>query len=426
MFENVIGQASIVASLRAEIKKNNLPQSLLFYGPAYTGKTTTALELARVISCDEGTGEWQCGCASCQKHRLLISPNLLLLGPRYFDLEIAAAADTLLRTKKVASGFLFIRAVRKLMKRFDPVFAKNEEGNLQKIYNLIEEIEEKLQVLAPEREIKTDVKVEKIVGEIVTQCEKLMGFLKSDNIPIDQVRKIIYWAHFSQAGKKKIIILENIDRMHEASRNALLKLLEEPPANVHLFLLTTQKGAVIKTILSRLRPYYFKQRSRAEEETVLLKIFWEDQPKYESLHYYFLAWRNINPFSLKNLANEFLDLILAKTAGDLTSVQAALWGEMEPGEALKVFAQEFLLLLQSLHMSGLSAKSNAPGIAQGAGSAGAVPSHPGQKQVHRLSTGVFEQWHRIIHEHIQASENLNIDPHLTFESIFYKLRKAVS
>lgn len=91
MFENVLYQNAVDQLIQA-IENKDLPQSLLFFGPSSSAKLTTALELARVLSCKAAVkGEWLCSCSSCAQHKLLVHQNLLLLGPRETSLEIAAS-----------------------------------------------------------------------------------------------------------------------------------------------------------------------------------------------------------------------------------------------------------------------------------------------------------------------------------------------
>ena len=47
---------------------------------------------------------------------------------------------------------------------------------------------------------------------------------------------------------KKTIIIENADRMLESVRNALLKILEEPPVDTIFILTTSQRNLVMPTI----------------------------------------------------------------------------------------------------------------------------------------------------------------------------------
>ena len=90
MFENIIGHRDITATLRAELTEGRFPRSSLFFGPAYCAKLSTALEVARVLTCRDGRGEWSCECQSCRLQRELAHPHTILLGPRYSDVEIAA------------------------------------------------------------------------------------------------------------------------------------------------------------------------------------------------------------------------------------------------------------------------------------------------------------------------------------------------
>ena len=51
--------------------------------------------------------------------------------------------------------------------------------------------------------------------------------------------------------QKRVFVLERVDTMNDEVANRLLKTLEEPPAFVHLILLTDSLGQVIPTVISR-------------------------------------------------------------------------------------------------------------------------------------------------------------------------------
>jgi DNA polymerase III subunit delta' len=51
--------------------------------------------------------------------------------------------------------------------------------------------------------------------------------------------------------KRRVFVLERVDTMNDEVANRLLKTLEEPPAFVHLILLTDQLGRVLETVVSR-------------------------------------------------------------------------------------------------------------------------------------------------------------------------------
>jgi DNA polymerase-3 subunit gamma/tau len=61
--------------------------------------------------------------------------------------------------------------------------------------------------------------------------------------------------------------------MQDASANSLLKILEEPPENLSIILTTSYPGAILPTLLSRLRPYRFLQRDEQTERDVIRRVF---------------------------------------------------------------------------------------------------------------------------------------------------------
>jgi DNA polymerase-3 subunit delta' len=58
-------------------------------------------------------------------------------------------------------------------------------------------------------------------------------------------------------GGKRVFVIEAAEAMRDESQNALLKTLEEPPAFVHLVLLTAEPAALLETIASRCQPVDF-------------------------------------------------------------------------------------------------------------------------------------------------------------------------
>ena len=76
--------------------------------------------------------------------RHLLHPDTLMVGGRYFNREIAIAADALKRDRREPLRYLFERTVRKLSRRFDPVLWEGEEKRLKKAEPLIDELDERL------------------------------------------------------------------------------------------------------------------------------------------------------------------------------------------------------------------------------------------------------------------------------------------
>lgn len=77
---------------------------------------------------------------------------------------------------------------------------------------------------------------------------------KKRDIPVDAVREITGFLSLTAAiSKHRIIIIDSIDDLNRNSNNAILKTLEEPPANVFLFLINHNSTKVLDTIKSRCR-----------------------------------------------------------------------------------------------------------------------------------------------------------------------------
>ncbi len=73
-------------------------------------------------------------------------------------------------------------------------------------------------------------------------------------IGIDDVRDIVASAHFSPAsGRRRVIVIEDADRMPERTSNVLLKALEEPPERTIWVLCAPSEADLLPTIRSRAR-----------------------------------------------------------------------------------------------------------------------------------------------------------------------------
>ncbi|MDR1419302.1 MAG: DNA polymerase III [Treponema sp.] len=284
MFENVLGQDAS-GRLEEDLERGQLAPAMLFTGPPASGKGTAALELARVLSCGEesgggsaagfsGRGAWNCACPSCVRHRYLVHQDLLLLGPRRFSAEIAAAGAGLLRESESPSArVFFIRSIRKLLGRFSPVLWEDDPG-FGKLGVLIQSIEEALDELARLREENGEHPgLEKLCSSLIKDALKLEESGMAETIPIAHIRRAAYWSRLAPSGRVKFILMENAGRMQEGARNSLLKILEEPPERAVIVLTTVSRGTILPTVQSRLRHYRFTQRDETTQSEVIRRIF---------------------------------------------------------------------------------------------------------------------------------------------------------
>jgi DNA polymerase-3 subunit gamma/tau len=278
VFENIIAQAA-ADQLKTDMLSRRLAPSMLFFGPAASGKGSTAIELARALSCEKGTALWKCDCPACARHRLLIHPDLVMIGPRAFAAEIAAARTAFLRDPASAAGqSLFVRSLRKLLARFAPaVWEYESKGGRVNPLSLLQSLEEDIDEFETQAAIADTPEkcaaLEKLSESLAKNAFKLEDDCMSETTPIAQLRKAAYWSRLSPTGKRKTLIIENADRMKDEARNSLLKLLEEPPESVNIVLTVLRRESVLPTILSRLRPYRFLARGAVEEQEIIRRVF---------------------------------------------------------------------------------------------------------------------------------------------------------
>ncbi len=117
-------------------------------------------------------------------------------------------------------------------------------------------------------------------GECCCECPACKSILDGSNMDVveldaasnnsvDDVRKIIELVQFRPVGKKKVVILDEVHMLSTGAFNALLKIMEEPPKDVHFILCTTELHKVPATILSRCRKFKFENISL---ETIVSKL----------------------------------------------------------------------------------------------------------------------------------------------------------
>lgn len=112
-----------------------------------------------------------------------------------------------------------------------------------------------LDLMTVERDyIETDRK--KVISAIqkgnAMSDDELAGLKKSAFIRVDEVRKVgEFLSKTSFNDGWRVVIIDSADDMNKNAANALLKVLEEPPAKTLLLLVSHNPGLLLPTILSR-------------------------------------------------------------------------------------------------------------------------------------------------------------------------------
>lgn len=195
----LFGHKKLQASLRESIGRGTLPASLLLHGPRGVGKQRLAHWLGQFILC---TGEDKpCGlCQSCRYALEIRHPDIHWFFPR------------------------------PRLKESDP--------DAESVRDDIQEAIEKRQ-------------------ETSGLYEPASG---SDGLFVATVRALVQTASLKPAlGARKVFIVGDAERMvpqegTDQAANAFLKLLEEPPADTNIVITSSEPGALLPTVLSRVAP----------------------------------------------------------------------------------------------------------------------------------------------------------------------------
>lgn len=89
-----------------------------------------------------------------------------------------------------------------------------------------------------------------ILDELKIAKEDLRIF-EREEFKISDAKEVIAEAYISSVREKFIVLIGKI--FNKEAQNALLKVLEEPPANIHFLIFVPYKNALIPTIRSRMK-----------------------------------------------------------------------------------------------------------------------------------------------------------------------------
>jgi hypothetical protein len=285
---------------------------------------------------------------------------------------------------------MFLRNVKKLLKRFDTVLWEGDTAKLKKCQAQLISVSDNIEFFVPGEKLPEDKKKKKLIETILSDCKKLALSVPAST-PINQIRRISTWAH--RAGEKKIVILENADHMQDGARNALLKILEEPPSNLHFILLSTRIGALLPTIKSRVRAYGFSGRSEEQSQIVLKRIFKEEKNQFKTLREFFLSHHDIDYIELSAQAAYFISAVNKKNI----QFNDVLPGKFEK-EMFIPFLEELTILLNNLLKESLLSGINTK------------------------MTGNLSKWNKKIRDYSIKFEVLNQSHTLLLESLFYEMK----
>ncbi|MCK4427182.1 MAG: AAA family ATPase [candidate division Zixibacteria bacterium] len=115
-----------------------------------------------------------------------------------------------------------------------------------------------VKMIFPVPSVKTQEETERFKREKIKDPYAVVKFEKNVNIPVDQIRQMqkeLCLKPFE--GKRKVVIITEVENMHPSSANSLLKTLEEPPSDSNLILTTTDINRLLPTVVSRCQQIRF-------------------------------------------------------------------------------------------------------------------------------------------------------------------------
>ena len=97
---------------------------------------------------------------------------------------------------------------------------------------------------------------------------------KKAEITIDDIRSGIQFLSLTSANENwRVMVIDSADEMNENAANALLKLLEEPPAHTVIFLISHNTGKLLPTIRSRCRQIMVSPLTDAQMKGFILENY---------------------------------------------------------------------------------------------------------------------------------------------------------
>lgn len=219
LFKDIIGQENIKKHLIQTVEKGRIPHAQLFVAPQGSGALLMAIAYAQYILCKNDSGENNTGDKNCNsKFKKLIHPDL---------------------------HFVF------------PV-ATNDKVKSHPISNLF---------LEPWRMFVDEMPY----GSLYNWYQRLGIENKQGQIGVDEAEDIVKkLALKSYEGGYKVLIIWMAEKMNISAANKLLKLIEEPPKNTLLLLISENEEQIINTILSRCQILHFKTLSEHSIKEALM------------------------------------------------------------------------------------------------------------------------------------------------------------
>ena len=223
IYNDLIINEKVFSILRNAWTQNRLPHAMIFYGPEGVGKEAHALEFSALLNCKNIINYRACGdCSSCRRIKSFQHGNVKLISPMP-----ASSKSTLI-----------------------------EGGSIHSLSSTqLKSYQQSLQEKGKDPYYKIGLKASAIPIAIVRE-----------------LRKDLYMSSIEDGWRIVMIFeAEKLCSGIQASANALLKILEEPPEKTLFILVTSYPDQLLDTIKSRSQSFYFSNPTDEHIEEILIK-----------------------------------------------------------------------------------------------------------------------------------------------------------
>lgn len=212
-FSEFLGNERIVQALRTMLRREHVPNALLFVGPRGIGKFTLARMFAQAANCEKLRDDFCGECETCKKIARLAEPAELIeqgLAERGESPDTAAVERMPLILETHPDVWAIVP---------DPVRRKNPVARPM--------------------------------------------------IRMGQLRAVQRAAYFRPEARRRIFIMDGAETMRWSDADVFLKILEEPPDTATLILLAPRADALLPTIRSRCLTFWFAPMAAEQIEGLL-------------------------------------------------------------------------------------------------------------------------------------------------------------
>lgn len=221
-FAAIPGLEDVKAHLLSAIKKGKVAHAQLFFSNNGGANLAMAMAYATYLNCEDRQPNDSCRkCAACSKNSKLVHPDLHFI----FPVAISKTVD------KNPSSALYMKEWRQFSTAY-PYASINDWGQAMGIEN----------------------------RQPTISAEEARGIVKKISLK-------------AYEGEYKVLIIWLPEFMNQTSGNAILKILEEPPAKTVFLLVANNHEKLLTTILSRTQKVMIRGFEHDEIKTYITNVY---------------------------------------------------------------------------------------------------------------------------------------------------------